>query len=82
MEPQSAILTPCLSNTYILVNISIKNCNRYFIATNKSYNYCENIAPGEKKKTCREIGRRLVFENKKIMIPYLLLTINYIIEKQ
>lgn len=50
---------------------SCKNCNRYFIATNKSYNYCENIAPGEKKKTCREIGRRLVFENNKNNDPIL-----------
>ena len=50
---------------------SCKNCSRYFIATNKSYNYCENIAPSEKKKTCREIGRRLVFENNKNNDPIL-----------
>lgn len=42
-----------------------KNCGKYFIATNKSYNYCENIAPGETKKTCRKVGRRISFENAK-----------------
>lgn len=50
---------------------SCKNCNRYFIATNKSYNYCENIAPGEQKKTCRNIGRRATFENAKENDPVL-----------
>lgn len=50
---------------------SCKNCKRYFIATNKSYNYCDNIAPNEMKKTCREIGRRLVFENNKNNNPIL-----------
>lgn len=44
---------------------SCKNCNKYFIATNKAYNYCENIAPGEKEKTCRNIGRRATFESAK-----------------
>ena len=42
-----------------------KNCNRYFIAKNKSSNYCSNIAPNETKKTCKEIGRKNVFENSK-----------------
>lgn len=40
-----------------------KNCNKYFLATHKTYNYCENIAPGEKNKTCRNIGRKIAFEN-------------------
>ena len=44
---------------------SCKNCNKYFIATNKAYNYCENIAPGETEKTCRNIGRRATFESAK-----------------
>lgn len=44
---------------------SCKNCNKYFIATNKAYNYCENIAPGEVEKTCRDIGRRAAFESAK-----------------
>ncbi|MCI9600422.1 DUF6076 domain-containing protein [uncultured Oscillibacter sp.] len=26
--------------------------------------YCERIAPGEKEKTCRETGARMVFEKK------------------
>ncbi len=42
-----------------------KNCSQYFIATNKAYNYCENIVPGEKKKTCRDIGRRNTFNATK-----------------
>lgn len=50
---------------------SCKNCGKYFIATNKSYNYCNNIAPGETKKTCREIGRRQVFKNNKNNDPIL-----------
>lgn len=44
---------------------SCKNCGKYFIAANKAYNYCENIAPGEAKKTCRLIGRKIAFENAK-----------------
>lgn len=50
---------------------SCKNCNKYFIATNKAYNYCENIAPGEKFKTCRDIGRKVTFENAKSNDPIL-----------
>ena len=42
---------------------SCKNCGRYFIATNKAYNYCDNIAPGETTKTCRNIGRKSTFQN-------------------
>lgn len=51
-----------------------KNCNRYFIATSKAFNYCTNIAPNETKKTCREIGRRNSFisakENDKLLSLY------------
>lgn len=42
-----------------------KNCGRYFIATNKSQNYCTNVAPNEYKKTCRSIGRQNVFNSSK-----------------
>lgn len=42
-----------------------KNCNRYFIATKNSNLYCSNIAPGETKKTCKQIGRKKNFENMK-----------------
>lgn len=48
-------------NVYLKI---CKNCNQYFIATNKAYNYCDNIAPGE-TKTCRTIGRRISFKNAK-----------------
>ena len=41
-----------------------KNCNRYFIAKNKSSEYCNNIVNGT-KKTCHEIGRLKVFNNMK-----------------
>lgn len=50
---------------------SCKNCNKYFVATNKAYNYCENIAPGETFKTCRNIGRKATFENSKSNDPIL-----------
>ena len=49
-------------NVYLKV---CKNCGKYFIAESKSYNYCTNIAPNEIKKTCRDIGRRNVFNDKK-----------------
>ena len=42
-----------------------KNCNKYFIATNKSLNYCSNVSPNHNNKTCKEIGRRISFENSK-----------------
>ena len=42
-----------------------KNCNKYFIANIKSASYCNNIAPGETKKTCKDVGRRISFENSK-----------------
>lgn len=48
-----------------------KNCNKYFIATNKSLNYCSNLAPNDNKKTCKEIGRRISFENSKNNDPVL-----------
>lgn len=41
-----------------------KNCNKYFIAKNKSSEYCNNIINGT-KKTCSEIGRLKVFNNIK-----------------
>ncbi|MCI8999638.1 MAG: hypothetical protein HFJ26_01575 [Clostridia bacterium] len=50
---------------------SCKNCNKYFVGTNKAYNYCENIAPGETFKTCRDIGRKAAFENAKSSDPLL-----------
>lgn len=48
-------------NVYLKI---CKNCNQYFIATNKAYNYCDNIAPG-RVNTCRAIGRRASFKNAK-----------------
>lgn len=42
---------------------SCKNCSRYFIATNNTYSYCDNIAPSETIKTCRDIGRMYTFQN-------------------
>ena len=48
-----------------------KNCGKYFIASNNSYNYCTNIAPNEIKKTCRDVGRRIVFKNTKNSDPIL-----------
>lgn len=50
-----------------------KNCSKFFIATNKSLNYCSNIAPNDNKKTCRQIGRRISFENNKNSDPVLFL---------
>lgn len=46
-----------------------KNCNKYFIATNKSYDYCSSIAPNEENKTCRDIGRRNTFNTIKRSDP-------------
>lgn len=48
-----------------------KICNKYFIATNKAYNYCQNIAPGETKKTCQNVGRTITFNNAKRNNPVL-----------
>lgn len=50
-----------------------KNCGKYFIANNKALNYCSNIAPNETKKTCKDIGRKNVFENNKNNDPVLAL---------
>lgn len=38
-----------------------KNCNNYFISSNSKTEYCDRIAPLS-NKTCREIGRTLVFQ--------------------
>lgn len=48
-----------------------KNCNKYFIATNKSLNYCSSLAPNDNKKTCKDIGRRTSFEKAKNNDPVL-----------
>lgn len=48
-----------------------KNCGKYFIASNNSYNYCTNIAPSEIKKTCRDVGRKIAFEKNKNSDPIL-----------
>ena len=48
-----------------------KNCGKYFIAKIKSLNYCSSLAPNDKKKTCREIGRRISFQNSKNNDPVL-----------
>lgn len=50
-----------------------KNCSKYFIATNKSLSYCSNLAPNDTKKTCKEIGRRISFQNSKNNDPVLAL---------
>lgn len=50
-----------------------KNCNRYFIAKSKNIEYCLNIAPGETKKTCKDIGKKEVFNNRKSEDPLLIL---------
>ena len=40
-------------------------CGRWFLHEQGDRAiYCERIAPGEKTKTCREVGARAVFENK------------------
>ena len=53
---------------------SCKNCNRYFIAEKKLSLYCNNIAPFETKRTCRQIGRKRNFEenisNDKVLNLY------------
>ena len=48
-----------------------KNCNKCFITTNKSLNHCSNLAPNNKKKTCKDIGRCLSFEKAKNNDPML-----------
>lgn len=53
---------------------SCKNCNKYFITKHSSTEYCSNIAPGEIKKTCKQIGRKTIFEetveNDPILLAY------------
>lgn len=40
-------------------------CNRWFLhVQGEKYLYCENVAPGETEKTCREVGARASFEQK------------------
>lgn len=40
-------------------------CGRWFLhAQGEKFLYCENVAPGETEKTCREIGARANFEQK------------------
>ena len=42
-----------------------KHCGRYFMIRGGYYTeYCENIAPGETSKTCREVGARKSFDEK------------------
>ena len=41
------------------------NCGKWFLQTpGASYSYCTNIAPGEEKATCREIGAKSSFREK------------------
>jgi len=49
------------------------NCGKYFVM-NSHYNtdYCNNIAPNETSKTCREIGAQNVFNEKVKNDPILL----------
>lgn len=53
---------------------SCKNCNRYFIDEKKLLLYCNNIAPFETKRTCRQIGRKRNFteniNNDKVLNLY------------
>lgn len=42
-----------------------KNCGRWFLKERSStYEYCGGIAPGEKDRTCREVGARASFSDK------------------
>ena len=69
----AAILYKSISNI-LKGNVYLKNCkncSKYFIATNKAYNYCTNIAPNELKKTCRDIGRKVAFKKAKDNDPIL-----------
>ena len=41
------------------------NCGKWFLQTpGVSYSYCNNIAPGETKKTCRDVGALSSFREK------------------
>ncbi len=40
-----------------------KNCNQYFVTNKRSdIQYCSNISPNNKKKTCQEIGSKLFWK--------------------
>ena len=40
-------------------------CRRWFLhVQGEKFLYCENVAPGETEKTCREVGARASFEQK------------------
>lgn len=40
-------------------------CGKYFLLENNYYaDFCENIAPGETEKTCRDIGARKKYDDK------------------
>ncbi len=42
-----------------------KNCGRWFLrGSGFSYEYCDNTAPGETEKTCRDIGASSSFKEK------------------
>lgn len=42
-----------------------KNCGRYFLlSSGYSTDFCENIAPNETTKTCRDIGARKKYDDK------------------
>ena len=40
-------------------------CRQWFLhVQGEKFLYCENVAPGETEKTCREVGARASFEQK------------------
>lgn len=46
------------------------NCGQFFIInSNYSTDFCENIAPGETDKTCREVGAQKKFRKKVLSDP-------------
>lgn len=49
-----------------------KNCNKFYIPSFGYFSeYCNEIAPNEKVKTCREIGSKASFDNKLNQNPIL-----------
>ncbi len=41
------------------------NCGKYFLLKSSYYNeFCDNIAPGQKKKTCQDVGSRKKYDDK------------------
>lgn len=46
-----------------------ENCGKYFISEN-GIKYCNNPSPQDKKKSCKEIGSRIKYENKEITLKY------------